>query len=274
MGVPFQDPYWRGDLSRISGLIKKIGLIPNLLYGKESLGFKAWERIRTAEFTVLIHPWLDYSTAKLIEERYGVPIFHYPAAPSGAAESGRFLRALGEFAGLSKRKVEKVINLEEGIFYDYLISAAEYLTESRNGLPCRFSSISGSAASLTHARFFVNEMGFSPGKIVITDDPPEEFRREIISYFKNLDGAFATPLFVKDGGKAAEILEEELRKEPDSLVLASSWERDLSEGLGSHLLRVSLPIYDRLITNKSYLGYEGGLSLLEDLHAEVLRKSP
>jgi nitrogenase molybdenum-iron protein beta chain len=273
MGIPFQDPYWRGDLSRIGRLISQIGLIPNLLYGKESLGFKAWERIAEAEFTLVLHPWLDYSAAKLIEEKYDVPIFHYPAAPSGAAESTRFLRALGKFAGVSSKKVEKVVGFEEGVFYDYLTSAAEYLTESRNGLPSRFSSISGSGAALSYARFFVNEMGFSPGEIIITDSPPEEYRESIVSYFKNLDGTSASPKFVDDGGKAAEILAEELRQNPDSLVLASSWERDLCQGLRAHLLRTSLPIYDRLIISKSYLGYEGGLSFLEDLHAEVLGKS-
>jgi nitrogenase molybdenum-iron protein beta chain len=274
MGVPFQDPYWRGDLTRISSLLKKMGLVPNILYGKESLGLKAWRRIPEAEFTVLIGPWTDFRTANLIKEKYDIPIFHHPAAPIGAAESTRFIRALGEFAGVSKRKTEKLIGVEEGIFYDYLISAAEYLTESRNGLPSRFSSISGSLAALSHARFWVNEMGFSPGAIVITDDPPEEYRDEIVSYFKKLDGTTAQPIFERDGGEAAEILKEDLRKEPDSLVLASSWERDMCERKGSHLLRVSLPIYDRLIANKSYLGYEGGLSFLEDLHAEVLRKSP
>ncbi|MDR2459254.1 MAG: hydrogenase [Deltaproteobacteria bacterium] len=271
--VPYQDPYWRGDLKATGDLLRKLGLIPNLLYGNQSQGYKAWLKIPKAEFSLVMGPWLDHKTAQLIKDNWDVPVFHYKAPPIGAVETTRFLRAIGDFASISSKKLEKIIATEEAIYYDYLISAADYLTESRNGLPSRFEIIAPSGAALSHTLFWVNDLGFSPGKVVISDNPPEEYRGQIDKYFSLLDGDEVVPIYEEDGGLAARIIESDLEKDPEALVLASSWERDLANRTGSFLMRVSVPIYDRLIMNKSYWGYAGGLYLLEDLHAEILNKS-
>ncbi|HEX9060281.1 MAG TPA: nitrogenase, partial [Clostridia bacterium] len=51
------------------------------------------------------------------------------------------------------------------------------------------------------------------------------------------------------------------------LILASSLEKYISQKeLGGPIyLAVSFPSYDRLIVDRSYVGYRGGLNLVEDL---------
>jgi nitrogenase molybdenum-iron protein beta chain len=270
-GIPFQDTFWRGDLSALAELLRALGLKPNLLYGYESEGLKAWQKIPKAELTLVVSPWLDVATAELIKNRYDIPFFHWPAPPIGAVETTRFLTALSQAASLPSRKLNKLVAEQESIFYSYLTAAAEYLTESRNGLPSRFSVISGSSLALALSRFLVNELGFTPGKVVATDEPPDRFKADIVQWFKQLDGVQTEVVFESCGGKAVKLIADELQKEPGQALFASSWEKDLESH--SFLVEVSIPIWHRLITNRSYLGYHGGLRLLEDLHAQILGRS-
>ncbi|MDR3154557.1 MAG: hydrogenase [Deltaproteobacteria bacterium] len=273
-GVPFQNPFWRGDLRVLKGLLESLGLRPNILYGQDSLGFAAWKRLPEAEFSLVVTPWADLKAAALVEERWGVPVLHLPEAPIGACQTTKFLRGLGGAAGVSARKLNKVIAFEEERFYDYMVGAAEYLTETRNSVPYRFLVIADSAMAMSLCGFSVNEMGFTPGTVVVTDEPPEGARAKILDFFRGLDGAAVEPVFEPDGGKAAALVENDAAGDPGVMIFASSWERSLAERTDSILLRASLPVYDRLILSKSYLGYQGGLEIMEDLHAMILAKSP
>jgi nitrogenase molybdenum-iron protein beta chain len=50
-----------------------------------------------------------------------------------------------------------------------------------------------------------------------------------------------------------------------AFVLGSSVEKDFARAIGANLLTVSYPIMDRLIVNKAYAGFNGGLALFEDI---------
>jgi nitrogenase molybdenum-iron protein beta chain len=272
-GVPFQNPFWRGDLRVLKGLVESLGLVPNILYGQDSRGLAAWKAIPEAELSLVVTPWTDLGAAEAVRGRFGVPVAHLPEAPTGAVQTTRFLTALAEAAGVGARRLKKTVAFEEERFYDYMVTAAEYLTESRNAIPYRFLVAADSGRAMSLAGFLVNEMGFTPGSVVITDDPPDWARDGIVSFFRNLDGVSVTPVFETDGGRAAEILAEDAGREPGVMIFGSTWEREIAEATDSVLLRVSLPVYDRLVMSKSYLGYQGGLELLEDLHALILAKS-
>ncbi|MDQ1289022.1 MAG: nitrogenase molybdenum-iron protein beta chain, partial [Actinomycetota bacterium] len=41
--------------------------------------------------------------------------------------------------------------------------------------------------------------------------------------------------------------------------------------LGANFLTVSAPLKERLVLSSSYVGYRGGLTLLEDIYGYVLR---
>jgi len=48
-------------------------------------------------------------------------------------------------------------------------------------------------------------------------------------------------------------------------IVGSSFEKDLSEKLGLPLLAVSYPVTNRVVLDRSYAGFEGGLRLAEDI---------
>jgi len=46
----------------------------------------------------------------------------------------------------------------------------------------------------------------------------------------------------------------------------------LAKQLDGHYLNVSWPIKEKLIINSTYVGYDGGIKLIEDLYSIVLKR--
>ena len=107
-GPPQQDPYWLGNLREIENLISSIGLKPNTIFGF-GRGIQNIEKIPSAQFSILISPWVGLESAKYLETKFKIPLLHYPVLPIGATETSKFLRAVQEFTGVSKELVEKAI---------------------------------------------------------------------------------------------------------------------------------------------------------------------
>jgi nitrogenase molybdenum-iron protein beta chain len=270
--VPRHDPFWEGDLNELKKLLSYLGLKANILFGYNSGGIKAFEEIPKAEFNLLVSPHIGLNTVKLLEEKFGTPYLHYPALPIGGVETSKFLRTVGEYAGLDKSVVEDVIQKKEDEFYHYLLRSVDLLTEFQINLPKKFYSIIDSNYALGIARFLVNDIGFFPLGQYITEDVPEEHRETIEGYFKDLaPGISARVVFSQDGG----VINEDILNSPredNPLILGSSWEVDLAREIGGFLVSVGLPVIDRLILHKTFVGYRGGLNLVEDIYSKALSR--
>lgn len=268
--VPYLDPFWSGNLEAIRELLAGIGLEANILFGPGSGGVEAWQRIPAAQFTLVVSPWVGLAAAELIQERFGIPFLHYPVLPVGAVETGCFLEAVAGFAGLDLEKAGKFIRREESRFYWYLERAADFLLEFRYDLPGRFVTVCDSMYGLGVSRFLVNDLGLLPGEQFVTDDPPEGHREGISRLFGSLAPGVSAPVtFTPDGGTVrARLLNTRHRQPP--LIIGSSWDKDAAADLKGYQLSLSLPVTDRLVLDRSYVGYRGGLRLAEDIYASIL----
>ena len=65
--VPYQDPFWAGDLGEIKRLLEGIGLKVNIFFGPDSEGLEEWKSIPNAQFNLVLHPWVGINTAKHLE---------------------------------------------------------------------------------------------------------------------------------------------------------------------------------------------------------------
>ncbi|WP_394698551.1 nitrogenase component 1 [uncultured Desulfobacter sp.] len=54
------------------------------------------------------------------------------------------------------------------------------------------------------------------------------------------------------------------------LVLASGCEQQLASKLDAAFVEIAFPVSNRLVLNRSYAGYNGGLTLLEDVASSIL----
>lgn len=266
--LPYQDPFWAATLETIGRLLSQIGLTPNLIYG-QGQGIASVRRIPSAQFNLLLTPWLGLKTVKHLEERFATPYFQYPALPVGATESSRFLRAVAAYADIDSNVVEAVIEREEKRYYYYMERAADLFFETRFK-PGHFITIADSGFALGLSRFLVNDLGLIPEAQFVTDKVPDEHKEKIEAEFNDSVAGIPSPvIFTTDGGTIREVIKGlKFRERP--LILGSTWDKVITRELQGYPLSISLPVSDRLVLNRTYAGYDGGLTLAEDIYTIIL----
>ncbi len=267
--VPYQNTYWSGDIEQLISLVSSIGLKPNVIFGPSG-GVDALKKVPQAEFNLLISPWVGLKNVKQLQDKFNTPYLHYPVLPIGPTETSKFLRTVAEFAGIHSSIVEEVIQNQEDRYYYYIERASDNLLETRL-MPRRFVTISDSLYALGIARYLTNDMGLIPEKQFITDNTPLEHQKSVSLEFEDFtDDIRAEAVYSNDGG----FVEEELRKmkfRSRPLILGSAWDRVVAKDLKAYQLSVSAPVSDHMVLSKSYVGYDGGLHLTEDIYSVVLQ---
>ncbi|SEW18787.1 nitrogenase molybdenum-iron protein beta chain [Ruminococcaceae bacterium KH2T8] len=268
--VPYQDLFWLGNIRELEKLVSELGLIPNTIFGYKR-GIENINKIPKAQFNLLVSPWVGLGNMKKMERKLGIPYLHYPTLPIGATETSKFLRAVGEFAGVDSEKVEAVIKEHEDYYY-YLIGRYADLFLENRVINKQFTVVADAQYSLGITKFLVNDLGLVPAKQFITDDTPKNYRDKITEEFKKLNfGIEADVSFETDGYKIhEEIKTHDYHGYP--LVLGGYYEKEVTEDLKGNFLNVSWPHQDKVVFDDFYVGYTGGIRLIEDIYTVAVQR--
>ncbi|MDR3239567.1 MAG: hydrogenase [Clostridiales bacterium] len=268
--LPQHDPYWHGNYDALENLLQEIGLKANILFGY-GRGVSSIEKIPHAQFNLVVNPWLGVDTAQILQDRFGTPYLHYPNLPIGAFETSRFLSAVGEFAELPTAPVQAVIEEQERRYYYFIERFADLFLENRV-MSKRFTVASDAQYALAITKFLVNDMGLFPQKQFAMENVPEKYQADIESSFNDLRyGVTADVSFETDGY----LVHEEIKQSDYlgyPLLIGSAWEKKTARETKAHFLPISWPLNERLVMHSSYVGYDGGLKLLEDIYSVVLTR--
>lgn len=268
--IPYQDPFWNGNLEEIKRILEGIGLKVNILFGQNSEGIDEWKTIPNAEFNIVISAWAGISIVEHLEEKYGTPFLHFPYFPVGALETTQLLRQIADFGKLDKVKLEAFIYKEESKFYEYIERMADFVLEFKYGLPRKFYTILDASYSIGVSKYLLNELGILPQKQFIVDDTPEKYKTDIIEQFNKISNLRAAEVsFLIDGGAIHQEITLDDNKNR-SLIVGSAWEKDLAREKGADLLILNIPVTYRLPLSRGYLGYKGGITFIEDVYDKVL----
>ncbi len=270
--IPYQNPYWRGDLSEIKRILEGIGLEVNILFGHDSKGVEEWREIPKAQFNLVISTWLGLSTAEHLEKKYGQPFLHIPAIPIGAKATSDFLCKVSDFAGLNLKKTKQFIQKEEKLYYKYLEDFSDFYAEYWWGVPSKFAVVGESSYNLAVTKFLVNQLGLIPVKQIITENPPEEYRDSIRKEFINIaDDVSVTPLFLEDGYLVEQALINS--EEKPAIILGTTWDRDVAKQLGANIVEIGFPASYEVVLSRANIGYRGALSLIEKIFTIAISAS-
>ena len=265
--VPSQNPFWRGDFQQLKILLEKIGLKVNILFGVTSGGVSEWKSIPHAEFNLLISPWVGLEIVEHLKKKYGTPFLHYPLLPIGGSQSSRFLREVGKFARISEQLVEEVIQREEKIYYEYFVDTADFFSSLQNNLPFELFVTGDSLSSFGVTKYLEDEVGFIPNAVFVTDNPNQKNETNLLKIFAAEFPEYKDNLFFENDSEIIRRkLEGELQKTNRALVLGSDLEKSYTKASGNLFQYFSAAINQQLIIAKSYVGYDGGLRLLEDIY--------
>lgn len=268
--VPYQDLFWLGNIRELEKLIQELGLTPNTIFGFRR-GIDNINKIPEAEFNLLVTPWVGLGNMKKMERKLGMPYLHYPTLPIGATETSKFLRAVGEFAGVEKEKVEAVIKEHEDYYYYLIERYADLFLENRV-INKQFTVIADAQYALGITKFLVNDLGLVPAKQFVVDDTPKVFRKQIEEEFKKLNfGLEAEVSFETDGYKIhEEIKQHDYHGYP--LILGGYYEKEVTENLKGNFLNISWPVQDKVVLDDFYVGYTGGIRLIEDIYTVAVQR--
>ncbi|MEN4018298.1 MAG: nitrogenase component 1 [Methanobacterium sp.] len=257
--VPYQHIFWKGELDVVKNLLEKIGIKANIIF-TEADGVEKLKQIPQAEYNLVLSTWNGHRIAKKLEEKFKTPFITFPGVPIGPKQTSNFLRTVGKKIGVDSAKVEEVIDVEEHRAYRFIEYSGDAILIARPH--SYFAVVADSNTAIGVTQFLVNEMGYLPDIIQLTDNPPEEYRESIIKELTEKLETTSWPdiIFEPD----SHLSRENLRNRPFQFLFASSLEANSAHDFGALHVTVAFPSYNRLILNDSYAGYNGALRLLED----------
>ena len=268
--VPYQDLFWLGNLRELEKLVSELGLTPNTIFGYKR-GIENINKIPEAEFNLLVSPWVGLSNVKKMERKFGTPYLHYPTLPIGATETSKFLREVGKFAGVDEAKVEAVIKEHEDYYYYLIERYADLFLENRV-INKQITVVADAQYALGIAKFLANDLGLVPAKQFVVDDTPKNYRDQIKAEFGKLNyGLSAEVSFETDGFKIhQQIREHDYHGYP--LVLGGYYEKEVTEELKGNYLNIAYPVQDKVVLDDSYVGYSGGIRLIENIYTVAVSR--
>lgn len=253
--VPYQDINWQGNLEEITRLLRRLGIkVNSFLINKQ--GSETIKNSSSAALNIIISPWLADNLAKEYKAKYNIPYLRFSGLPVGPTETNKFIEQVSSRLNLDKETVLNVINEETEYVYDYLEKSVDIFTRYN------FAIIGDSNTVLGLTKFLVNDYGQLTVLAIITDDPKEEFRRNIFKELALLEYG-RTPRIVYSQDQW--VIRNEITKASPTFILGSSLDREVAQELKIPHQSVSFPVNDRLILNHSYAGYRGCIALIEDL---------
>lgn len=273
--LPYQDPFWKGNLREYKRLLEGLGLKVHVLFGPQSEGVSEWRQIPRANFNILVSPWYGLPIVEHLQDRYGQPYTRFPHVPIGANETVKFLRqvlafAVEQGAGLDEVAAEAFIRREQTAYYEEIDNLATFLLEFRYGLPNHVHIFHDAGYVVGLSKFLLHEVGLVPKEQFIVDNTPPEFQAAIAEDLKSTSDKKTIPLYFEpDAGKAQNILRG-VTHSGRGLIIGSGWDKELAGEKGCDFLSASVPSPYRLVMTTNYVGFSGGLRVIEDIYGGVL----
>lgn len=274
--VPGHDVFYRGNLDEIKRLLGLLGIRANTFFGTgESIA--DIRRYGEAALTIVFSNQAGIESAELFTELHDIPSIRTDL-PIGPEATESFLYQIGEVLGIEKEYIEAVTEKEKRKYYSFLERIVDIYSDIDFQRYVIVAADSYYAYPLT--RFLANDLGWIPF-ITAINDITDEGEQE--NYKKKFEGITSeTKPRVTFNQNAGELIKEVRGSWPfnhnqkyydifgPAFVVGSSIERGLAEKLGAGFLSVAFPVSNRVVLSKGYVGFQGGLTLLEDLITELV----
>lgn len=269
--VPIQDVFWKGNISLMKDLLVKLGYRVNTFFG-EGETLDNLRNAGAASLNIVLSDTFGVEAAQVFEEAHGVPYVTAPL-PIGDHGSGVFLRKVGAALGIAGAFVEKLIKEEQARYYGYLERVADVYSDLDLQ---RYAAVVGdSNYTQALARFLADDLGWLPELVVVTDFLTGEQQDKVKSNFTGYEsGLQPEVVFDTDASNVGRYIARHWGQSGGQkyfegfnpgFIVGSALERDVSDKLGVPQLTVTYPISNRVVLDRGYAGYTGGLRLTEDL---------
>jgi nitrogenase molybdenum-iron protein beta chain len=274
--IPAYDPFFRGDLEEIKRVLTKLGLRVNTFFTPDQ-NISNIKSAGSAALNIVFSQSYGVDLAEKIKNEYGIPFF-ITDLPIGALAMEKFLKRLAEYVKIPEKTLHAVLEEENRVYYAYVDKIVDLYAD----MDFRQNAVvvSNANGAVPFSRFVYHELSWNPEYVYVTDSLSEIKKKRITEAFAAADIPETSLVFETDTTAIKKRFLTSLpqfrsEKYFDSFspayILGSSLEKDLASSLQAALLTVSFPILNRLIADKSYAGWRGGLHLMEDIVSTLLQ---
>ncbi len=256
--VPSEDMTFRGDLEELSRIFQKLGLKLNTFFIARD-GIQQITNSGNAALNINISAWLNKNLDAYYEKTFGIPTLNYPGMPIGPTAVADLIRQIAEQLNLEKALVDKVILEEQQYVYEYFDSLMGNFERHR------YILVGESNFVLGISRFLTNDHGHIPLAVICTDSVPDKFQSEMEAHIKALACDRKADVYFENDVYLVEQIAAKYQGKA-TLLLGSTYEKNIAKKLDSFFVTVSAPCLDKEILNKSHIGIRGCISLMEDMY--------
>jgi nitrogenase molybdenum-iron protein beta chain len=222
-----------------------------------------WKKVALAELNLVVSPW-GLEIAEYLEKEFGMPYINWMYLPVGVDDVKDLFLEISQIIELDELRLENVTK-EADVEFNYFLEQFADAYFNLN-FQVEFAAVGTTSQVLGVSRFLSNVLGLVPRALVLTDNLPNGSRAGIDKFLAKVN-VKPRMLFSEDSQEISSFL----KQEKATLILASALEKDVANELASAHLSVSFPIGDRIILNRGYSGYAGGLNLMEDIGSVLVR---
>jgi nitrogenase molybdenum-iron protein beta chain len=273
--APYLDPFWRGNLLGVRGLLESLGLEVNSFFTLED-SLEGVRNAGEAELNVVVSDTYGIEAAERFQELHGTP-FLATGLPIGPSACSDFLKAVTGRLGLEQAVLDAALLRGNRAYYKTL----EALTDCYQDMDLqRYAVVVGDANyAVALTRFLAEDLGWLPELTVCTDQLTEEERAPLRARLGAVKGFETSLVFETDGTEVINHLNQRWPRShgqryhdafSPAFVLGSSFERELAQSLGAPHLSISFPVANRAILDRGYAGFRNGLTLVEDLLGAIV----
>ncbi len=201
------------------------------------------------------------SVAEFLYEAYGVP-YKKCALPVCLRDMDKLIKILSDISG--KPIPEKIKN-QRGRFLDAMVDAHKYNGEAR-------AAIYGEPDFVYSTVRLCVENGIMP-MLVATGSKCMGLKEMLVNQIQEVADSYFIERFEILDDIDFQTIEEMARELGINILIGNSDGRRMAEKLGIELVRRSFPVHDRVGGQRlRMLGYEGALTLLDDIANVILAK--
>lgn len=274
--VPGHDVFYRGNLREIRRLLARLGIHTNTFFA-DGESVQRIKKYGEASLSIVFSESYGIETAKVFEQLHDIP-YVIRDLPIGPTLTEAFLRDIGGRFDIPVELVEEVIAQEKKLYYSYLEGIVDIYADIDLQRYAIISADSNYAWPLTS--FLADDLGWIPHLTVINDLDDEERQAAYARKFDAL--ASETKPKVVFEPHTSRLLyhirnswkDNNNDKYYDSLspafLLGSSIDAGAAQKLGAAFLSVAFPVSNRVVMSKGYAGFNGGISLAEDLFSVLV----
>jgi len=274
--VPGEDIFWKGNLKEIKRVLGLIGIKANTLFG-EGEGLNDIRNSADASLNIVLSEVYGKLAAEGYKEVHNIP-YITTQIPIGYIQTEKFIRSIGEYFNIEEELIDNVLKSESNIYYDYFERFLDIYTDADLQ---RYAVVVGDANyAPSLSRFVSDELGWLPELAVVTDLLSDNEKNTVAKQFEGFESGLTTTVkFDTDTSSVKKYLREIWEPNKNQryydemgplVVIGSVFEKDFAASLNAPLVTVSYPITNRIVLNRSYIGFNGGLTLTEDILSSLI----